>query len=100
MQSFKKITEANTRVCPSDVTTAIILGTLGSREHDLQIYSVAQWSILTKKLRQKNTALSSFWRVDLKLAIMLEYVCILLVGIREFYQLGGARSVVSTKQIS
>ena len=40
MQSFKKITEANTRVYLSDVTTAIILGTLGSREHDLQIYSI------------------------------------------------------------
>ena len=44
MQSFKKITEANTRVYLSDVTTAIILG-LRSREHDLQIYSIAQWWI-------------------------------------------------------
>ena len=27
------------QVYPSDVTTAMFLGTLGSREHDLQIYS-------------------------------------------------------------
>ena len=36
-----------TQFYPSDVTTAMFLalvfGTLGSREHDLQIYGIAQW---------------------------------------------------------
>ena len=34
-------------VYPSDVTTAMFLETLGSREHDLQIYSIAQCKSLT-----------------------------------------------------
>ena len=33
------------QVYPSDVTTAMFLGTLGSREPDLQIYSIAQCSM-------------------------------------------------------
>ena len=37
------------QVYPSDVTTAMFLGTLGSQEHDLQIYSIAQWLLLVPK---------------------------------------------------